>query len=382
MTNRKEFSSIRLRPNFTFTGIEKLKVFIEPQYNKIFGQPAYVGSSATANTATETSGNASYTGSLDSVYLRSGYLDLSLSETLNLLVGRQDLSYGDFYILGPSDWGAFGRSFDAIRLRYSDPGFWVDVFQAKVVETQPSSTGFGDDKDFTGVYASILPSEQVKSIDLYALYLSDQQNRVAASTDNTRPWYFGAYGSRLVTAFGDLAWKAEYAKNFGNENSSALTQNSNNDMLDTQVSYQFNPVHRLGLNFFRAGQNWREIYPTTFVPVGRADILGRRNITGGALRWNAQWDERWTTDVDFLAFQRTNKDQTAFQNSGAALGSAAVASQDVGTELDLVAKYMMSKGLALTTAVNVFQVGNYLKAIRPTATPTPFYSYFMIEAKY
>ncbi|MBA3385094.1 MAG: alginate export family protein, partial [Chthoniobacterales bacterium] len=42
-----------------------------------------------------------------------------------LTVGRQAISYGDNRLVGDSRWGNFGRTFDAVRLRFEQPHFWV-----------------------------------------------------------------------------------------------------------------------------------------------------------------------------------------------------------------------------------------------------------------
>ncbi|MBX3020879.1 MAG: alginate export family protein [Bdellovibrionales bacterium] len=384
LIDHKQFSSIRVRPNVTFTGIEKLKVFLEPQFNKTLGAQAYVPTGTAANTPTDTSGNTSYAGSLDTLYMRNAYMDLSLSKELSLIVGRQALAYGDQYILGLSDWGVYGRSFDALRMKYATETVSIDLFQAKIVEdTMPTASKDGD-KDLYGLYASFAPSQVLKTVDVYGFYMQDKQADTVAPADVTRPWHFGVYGARFVTDFGAWAWKLEAAKNFGSENSSYMGRDEKNDMIDTRVDYRFGEVYKqkLGLQMFRSGENWRDLFPTTFEAFGRTDVLGRRNVTGAGLRWNAQWSERWSTDVDVYYFQKTGADTTVFQpDSKTAVGSATQKSRDVGSEVDLNVKHMMNKNLTLGGGFNFFRLGSHLKE-SAGRDRNPTYGYFMIEAKY
>jgi len=385
LVNTKQFSSIRIRPTINYTGIDRLKVVIEPQFNKVMGGEAFTPSSTTANSTTETSGNTAYNGSLDSMTFRSAYLDVSMNENFNLLVGRQALSYGDQYIIGPADWGIYGRTFDAARLKFKNDSFQVDGFQAKIVETVSTANNNGGDKDLYGLYGTYSRSGFIKTADLYGFYLQDNQSRTAVPADDTRPWHFGTYGGRLVSEEGPWSWKAEIAKNFGTENTAAMGRDDQNAMVDARVNYQFSGSRpqKLGLQIYQAGENWRELYPTPYEPFGRTDLLGRRNIMGAALHLSSVWSEKWQTEVSGYYFQRTNTDTMAFQPDGkTAVGNLNSNSSYVGTEIDLVAKYAMTQNLTLSGSYNYFFVGDYLKESVGGENKSPSYLYLMLEAKY
>jgi len=386
LVDRKQFSSLRLRPRFTFTGIENLTLTVEPQFNKILGDTALVPTSGTANSVTETSGNSNATGSADSINLRTASLDLSVAETLHLVVGRQALAYGDQVILGASDWGVYGRSFDALRFRYTPaPSFSLDLFQAKIVETFSSAKHNGGDKDLSGLYGSWLSEGVLKTLDLYGFYLQDQRSPSAEPVDATRPWHFGVYGTRFVTGEGVWTWALEAARTFGSENSARFGKNSENDMIDTRVDSLFGEGsgQKLGLQLFRAGPEWRELAPTTFEALGRTDVVGRRNLTGAALHLASTWSKTWSTNADLYYFQRTNADTTAFQPDGStALGGTTSPGKELGSEADFVAKYAMNPGLSLSGGGGVFFPGAYLKDSLNGKKETPAFLYFMIEARY
>ena len=367
----RQYSSLRIRPQITFTGIDQLKIFLEPQYNKILGNPS--GS-------TESSGNSNYTGSVDIVYMRNAYLDWTLLEDLHLIVGRQALAYGDQFIIGYSDWGVYGRSFDAIRFQYKVPVVTVDLFQAKIVEAHATSNNNGNDKDLTGLYVSFSPSENLKAVDLYGFYLNDAQRQNAASNDTTRPWHFGVYGTRFVTAFDSFEWKAEFAQNFGDENTSALDANFDNYMVDTRIDYRLGGTHSLGFHVFTAGMHWRDLYGTTHVPFGRSDVLGRRNLTGAAIHWNANWTEQWSSTLDLYTFNRTHDGHPVYRTDSKTALATDSDSKVVGHEVDLNFKRSLNPNLSLGTGINFFFYGPYLESTG--GGHTPHYVYFMIEANY
>lgn len=387
LNDHKQFSHIRIRPMVTYDSSNGTKVVLEPQYTKIMGL-AVAGSST--GSPTETSGNSSYTGSLDTLWIRQGYMDVKLAGNVNMIMGRQALSFGDQLMIGTSDWGVYGRAFDAFRFRWADGSSSIDLFQAKISEVSASSQADGSDKDLSGLYATMSPHENVKALELYYFYLADNRRAGTANgsitTDTTRPNYFGSYGTRIVTSFGDWEWKIEYAKNFGDKNTPYMGDDKKNDMIDTTIAVNLGETqkHKVGLQLFTAGENWRELYPTTHSVLGRNDVLGRRNLTGAGLSHATKWSDLWSSDITAYMFQRTSSDSTSFStNSSTAVGSAAATntSKEVGTEVDVNVKYQLQKETSLSLGLAFFQTGTYLKDSL-TDDRKPTYGYFMVESKF
>ncbi|MDB6124684.1 MAG: hypothetical protein JWQ71_3677 [Pedosphaera sp.] len=81
-------------------------------------------------------------------------------------VGRQELIYGDERLIGPSDWNNIGRVFDAAKLRYEIPGFWVDAFVSRVVIPDDNNFNVSNEYDtFSGIYGStsvLIPKQETQ----------------------------------------------------------------------------------------------------------------------------------------------------------------------------------------------------------------------------
>jgi hypothetical protein len=78
----------------------------------------------------------------DQFDLHQGYVNLgNLREfPVTLKVGRRELSYGDERLVGAFDWNNIGRSFDAIKARYTPAtNWWGDVGPAAQPNTENSS---------------------------------------------------------------------------------------------------------------------------------------------------------------------------------------------------------------------------------------------------
>lgn len=94
--------------------------------------------------------------------VHQAYAVLPLFESLEVKLGRQEITFDDQRLVGNRDWAQRGRAFDGGRLTWS-PGHgrhFIDLFYAKVQEagqnpdgsTPPGRAG---DKDFGGVHASL-----------------------------------------------------------------------------------------------------------------------------------------------------------------------------------------------------------------------------------
>jgi hypothetical protein len=108
----------------------------------------------------------------DEADLRQAYISLGDVKRFPLLltVGRQSISYGDSRLVADSKWGNFGRTFDAIRLRFEEPHFWIEGFAMRPVQIKRHEFDDSDSADnFGGVYFST-DFIGKQATDLYFLY--------------------------------------------------------------------------------------------------------------------------------------------------------------------------------------------------------------------
>src|SRR4051812_18808768 len=104
--------------------------------------------------------------------LRQAYIAIgNLKEfPLQLTIGRQAITYGDARLVADSRWGNFGRTFDAARLRFEEPHFWVEGFFMRPVQIVRGEFNESDSSDnFGGAYFST-DYLSFQSSDLYVFY--------------------------------------------------------------------------------------------------------------------------------------------------------------------------------------------------------------------
>ncbi|MEM9445977.1 MAG: alginate export family protein [Verrucomicrobiota bacterium] len=82
---------------------------------------------------------------------------LPLEETpLSLKVGRQIWKYGEGRLLGPGNWNNQARTFDSLKLRYTDTAFWLEYFAGYLVRHTTDTFNESDSEDLvTGLWANV-----------------------------------------------------------------------------------------------------------------------------------------------------------------------------------------------------------------------------------
>jgi hypothetical protein len=101
---------------------------------------------------------------------------------LSLKIGRQELVYGDQRLVGHFRWGNNARTFDAVKLRWQNPLFGVDVFTGGVVYNDNRNLNHANSQDhFSGAYFNF-PTASTKSI-VEAYFLARNVERGIATDD-------------------------------------------------------------------------------------------------------------------------------------------------------------------------------------------------------
>ncbi len=129
---------------------------------------------------------------------------------LTLKVGRQELKFGDQFLVGVNDASSDfrGLSFDAVRLTYKTDALSVDAVASKLAETY-QNFGKGD-TDFYAVYASCTAVEN-QTFDAYWMYVRDDGALLAAGNEVD----IHTIGLRGAGTIGSFDYKAELAYQFG-----------------------------------------------------------------------------------------------------------------------------------------------------------------------
>lgn len=212
-----QWTRLHIKADFT----DNVSAFVEFDSMDVWGEDFR------ANYLTGVDGRAA---SVDDVEIYQAYIDVQelFGTPLALRVGRQELSFGNEWLVGNNDavfYGHFGLSFDAVRATYAADTFSVDAWWAKVAEM--SGIEQDGDTDFSGIYASYTGFDGI-SLDAYGLWLRDalavqdtanspfgEWVEELAGVDDYDPANIYTVGLRGGGEFGAFDFEAELAYQWG-----------------------------------------------------------------------------------------------------------------------------------------------------------------------
>jgi hypothetical protein len=119
----------------------------------------------------------------DSIDLHQAYVMVGNPKEfpVSLKVGRQELSYGEERIIGAFGWNNIGRVFDAAKLRWQNDWIAADAFASRVVIPEDGRFNVANDYDwFSGIYATTAKIPE-HSLDVY--FLSRNASAQAATAE-------------------------------------------------------------------------------------------------------------------------------------------------------------------------------------------------------
>ncbi len=336
----------------------------------------------------------------DAADLRQAYIAIGDTKKFPLLltVGRQAISYGDSRLVADSRWGNFGRTFDALRLRYEESNFWVEGFAMRPVQIKRHEFDDSDSADnFFGVYSSTtaLPFQ---TTDFYVFYRDKSDNQPDLDpTNKTNPqgsWNgpaarFVTIGARVASAPGKLnGWdyNAEAAYENGDLYKSTLQSTRYNlsaFAVHAGAGYTFKNVTwtpRVGLTYdFASGddnpndsdsQSFQNLFPSNHDKFGLMDEFGWRNIHDLRFEVNLKPIKKLSFDYHYHAFWLADTHDFWYRGNGiSTLRTTTPDGHDVrtigasnyaGQEVDFIASYDVTKNLKVQAGYAHFFAGQYL----------------------
>ena len=306
---------------------------------------------------------------------------------LALKVGRQELNYGDQRLVGASDWNNIGRVWDAAKLHFENPRFWVDGFVANLVI--PRANDFNDHNSheyLSGLYAStrtLIPKQETQ---LY--FLADNADAQSANIRGTgvngnTPRDIYTVGARVKSLPGQWhGWdyETEVAGQFGNFAMTATGPRLND------LGYAFHGgggytwskawgTPRLGLSYNQAsGDNnpndsqhntFVNLFPTNHKFYGYMDFFSWQNMRNPHVTGSIAPAQGATITLDYHAFWLATTSDFFYQVNGqprntGGYGISPQAGSFVGQELDLVATYAFKTYGSIQAGYGHFFVGDYV----------------------
>ncbi len=142
--NTNSYLLTRVMPRVGFTG-KRHAFTVEGRFSNSIGDERYNATAPGKGLAENDSGP-----DLHQAFL---FLGNHKEFPVSLKIGRQELAYGDQRLVGHFRWNNNARTFDALKLRWQNPLFGVDVFSGGVVYNDSNTLNRSNSQDhFSGAY--------------------------------------------------------------------------------------------------------------------------------------------------------------------------------------------------------------------------------------
>ena len=172
-TNANESAaSHRVRVSVGYDLTPDVSFFAQLQDARVWGSEcnAAVCGAATTGIGTVSSANNGGTG----VDLHQGYIQVKniLTPGLSMKLGRQEITFGDHRLFGNFGWSQIGNSFDAVRLTHASPMADLDLFWARIADTEGGALGSNGGAAAHGVIFPAAGAKATTDQDIYGAYLT------------------------------------------------------------------------------------------------------------------------------------------------------------------------------------------------------------------
>lgn len=383
------FIASRIRLNLSHEVTPDIIAFIQIQDARIFG------------------GEVSTVSNDNLLDLHQGYVNIKNVGPTSLILGRQELAFGEHRLVGHFGWNNVGRSFDGLRVAYVAAPVRVDFWAAspKVYGTNTgSSPAFApsnrEQQAFYGVYGSIKTAPV--TVEPYVMYLLDGGNAAelnAAGTALLSPITSpAARGQSRVTvglrADGkavneSIDFTGEAAYQTGSMDARGTTPESDISahafVLKAGYTAPVGIKPRIGIEYDRASgdsdptddkfETFENLFPTNHPFYGYMDYVGWRNMQALRLSVSVKPSASSGVSLDYHRFSLAEERDRWYAASGAPFGPTPAAGNtetDLGQEIDLVAYLMVKEKVRLEVGLSQFMPGDYVDGNFPASDASQF----------
>ncbi len=336
----------------------------------------------------------------DTFDLRQGYISLGDLKKFPFLltVGRQAVNYGDNRLVADSKWGNFGRTFDAVRLRFEDKHYWVESFAMRPVQIERHEFDASDAEDnfFGGYFSTDLVPAQTTDFYVFYRHKDDNQpdldptNKIdPQGTWNGPAAHFATIGARVKSKADALnGW--DYNGEAAFETGDLYVSDLNSPRSDlsafavhasggyTAKDLLWQPRFGLEYDFASGDDNPRDgdshsfqnLFPSNHEKYGFMDEFGWRNIHDLRAQVNVRPLKKLTVQLDVHAFWLATTEDYWYRSNGISTLRTKTpdgrdvrtigASNHAGEEIDLSATYDLTKNIKLQAGYSHFFAGPYL----------------------
>lgn len=417
-TNSNDYSLSRLLPRIGYTG-DLISFVVEARSSYSLSDDRYTSTAAGKNLA-ENDGPLQ----LELAYVLIGNLK---EFPVTLKVGRQYLQYGDGRLVGNAFWLNIPHTFDAVKARYQNSYFGVDVFASNLVYVRGSHFDQSNSQDtLSGAYFDFPGWSKDNVTELYVFarnvargILTDDWTLVPAPFRFTAPQDTYTYGYRSKSkpgAYGPWDYGIEAMWQVGDRTAvfpatplatakaaPRLDQNAWAFILQGGYTWTASPLKpRLAYilscasgdqnSTDKVSQTFQNLLPSNHGLYGIMDLSSLQNIIDNRVSFTIKPSSTTSLAVDFHQQNLENNHDYWYNVAGVPRNTPGAAAgsgkgfginpgykTDIGEETDVIGGLAIAKGLLLEVGLGHFFRGDYVReSLRAVGSKDANYGYVQV----
>jgi hypothetical protein len=305
--------------------------------------------------------------------LRQGWFSANniLGLPASVIVGRQTFAYANERILGLSDWGNFGQSFDGAVLRAKFDDVTIDALGAAIVRNENPLGGYRRDVFLTGAWGSWKSAGPLRTAQAFFLFDNPYNTYTTSLLIQQQRYTTGIYAKGEEAGFD---YEIDGAYQFGDINNSQRPDTSVTiaaNMVGIRAGYTVKALSnlRIGAGFDRLSGSdpkktdtygaFNTLYGTNHKFYGIMDYFTNIPLHTGNLglqdmfgQLSISIEQVWRFALDVHLFSTV----TSSGLSNPATQSEY--SKNIGKEIDLTIWYSHKGGVDITGGVSIFDFDN------------------------
>jgi len=342
----------------------------------------------------------------DSIDLHQAWVNIGNHKEFpfSLKVGRQEMNFMEGRLVGDFVWNNIGRVFDAAKLRWQNSLFAADIFTSRVVIPEDGRFNVSNDYDYFSGFHAVSPVIKNHSLELYGY--SRNASPFAASAEPSpqfpQPTARDIYtmGVRIKSNPGALgAWDYTLDAigqlgNYRDTRAGASTSRLDHEAYAfiAQGGYTFSETWstpRLGLEYAHASgdsnptdgkhSTFENLFPTNHKFYGYGDLVSLQNIHDVRTILQSKPHPQLSLALEGHLFWLADTADNFYNVGGVPRGGVAATpgtgfginpgySSFVGSELDFVAGYAVTRYAQLELGYSRFFAGDYIDQTYTAAT--------------
>lgn len=300
--------------------------------------------------------------------LTNAFVDLRLTDSSAIRIGRQELLFGAQRTVSPLDWANTRRTFEGVRYLYREDKLSLDAFFTNFVPVDHDAFDEANyDQKFYGVYGNYKASDS-RAFDFYYLGY-DNDKALNGSGVGSADFSLHTIGLRMYGKVGDWMYEFEGAPQFGRQSGAGIDHSAG--FATIGLGRQFKQVKWKPTVWFyydyASGQDaggdynrYNQLFPLAHKYLGFIDATQRANIESPNVLVKLAPSKK--VDLLFWYYHLMANSATDIVPSLGSTPTQSMTSKDWGNELDFIAKYKINPRSNLLVGYSHFWAGNKILA--------------------